>query len=83
MHKASGYLTGTAYFRPPNPPRSEHRYHLRKIKEELGFDIVRLRLQWNAIHQKPSYFAWEEYDEIVQICEEFGLKILADRKSVV
>jgi len=78
MDNAAGYLTGTAYFRPPNPPRSEHRYHLKKIKEELGFDIIRLRLQWNAIHQKPTHFAWEEYDEIVHICEELGLKVLLE-----
>jgi beta-galactosidase len=78
MDETSSYLTGTAYFRPPNPPRSEHRYHLKKIKEELGFDIIRLRLQWNAIHQSPTHFVWEEYDEIVQICEELGLKLLLE-----
>ncbi|MBM3800862.1 MAG: hypothetical protein FJW26_00975 [Acidimicrobiia bacterium] len=78
MENSSGYLTGTAYFRPPNPPRSEHRYHLKKIKEELGFDIIRLRLQWNAIHQRPDYFAWEEYDEIVGVCEQLGLKLLLE-----
>lgn len=72
------YLTGTAYFRPPNPPRSDHPAHLHKVKNELGFDIVRLRMQWNAIHRGPDRFDWDEYDEIADICEKVGLLLLLE-----
>ncbi|MBK8086304.1 MAG: beta-galactosidase [Devosia sp.] len=78
MTEAGAYLYGTQYFRPPNPPRHEHAFHLRKIKHELGFDIVRLRIQWNAIHRTPGRFDWSEYDEIADICEEIGLGFLIE-----
>lgn len=48
----SGYLYGTAYFRPPNSPRHEHREYLAKIRRELGFQVIRVRMQWNAIHRQ-------------------------------
>ncbi len=74
MKLPPAYLYGTAYFRPPNPPRSDHRRHLTKIKQELGFDLIRIRMQWNAIHRKPDFFDWDEYDEIAGICDELRLK---------
>lgn len=40
--------------------------------------MVRLRLQWNAIHCAPEAYAWEEYDEIVEICEKIGLLVLVE-----
>ena len=67
MNIPSAYLYGAAYFRPPNPPRHEHREHLTKIRQELGFDVIRLRMQWNAIHRQPDRYDWDEYDEIAAI----------------
>ncbi len=78
MKIPSAYLYGTAYLRPPNPPRSEHRRHLTKIREELGFDLIRIRMQWNAIHRQPDRFDWEEYDEIASICNDLGLQFLLE-----
>ena len=78
MKPPSSYLYGTAYFRPPNPPRAEHRMHLTKIRKELGFDVIRLRMQWNAIHRQPDRFDWAEYDEIAEICDELGLQFFLE-----
>ncbi len=72
------YIYGTHYFRPPNPPRGEHREHLTRIKEQLGFDVIRLRMQWNAIHRRPDVFQWDEYDEIVELCREVGLQFFLE-----
>ncbi|MBN1942532.1 MAG: beta-galactosidase [Phycisphaerae bacterium] len=72
------FLYGTHYFRPPNPPRDEHRGHLTKIRQELGFDVVKLRMQWNAIHRQPDVFEWDEYDEIVAICNDVGLRFILE-----
>lgn len=72
------YLYGTHYFRPPNPPRQQHEFHLNKIKKELGFDMIRLRMQWNAIHRAPDHFEWDEYDEIVDVCDKIGLKFFLE-----
>ena len=56
MNMPSTYLYGTAYFRPPNPPRRDHRAHLMKIREGLGFDIIRVHMQWNAIHRQADHY---------------------------
>lgn len=72
------FFYGTHYFRPPNPPRQEHRAHLTRIREDLGFDVVKLRLQWNAVHRQPDVFQWDEYDEIVGICGEVGLRFILE-----
>jgi beta-galactosidase len=70
------FVYGAQYFRPPNPPRPRHRFHLENIRENLGFNTVKLFVQWNACHRLQGTFDFEELEEIVGICEEFGLKVL-------
>lgn len=72
------YLYGTHYFRPPNPPRSEHLFHLRQIKEVLKFDLVRVRMQWNAIQRLPDRCDWAEYDQIMEICGDLKLRVMLE-----
>jgi len=67
---------GTNYWRPPNPPRNEHRLHLNKIKNELGFDLVYLRLLWNWHNRRPGEFLFDEVHEIFDICSEVGLSVM-------
>lgn len=73
MRLPKAYLYGTHYFRPPNPPRGDHCHHLTRIRKELGFDMIRIRMQWNVIHRKPEWFDWAEYDEIADICQRLEL----------
>ena len=70
------YVYGTAYWRPPNPPRDQHRFHLTKIKNELGFDLVRVWSPWNWHHRRPDEFQFDELHEIFDICGELGLSVL-------
>ncbi|MCH2130888.1 MAG: beta-galactosidase [Pirellulaceae bacterium] len=67
---------GTCYWRPPNPPRDEHRFHLKKIKNELGFDLVYLRLLWNWHNRRPGEFLFDEVHELFDICEDLGLSVV-------
>jgi hypothetical protein len=60
MEKQRVFHCGTAYWRPPNPPREKHRFHLDKIKNELGFDFVRLHMPWNWHHRRPDQFVFDE-----------------------
>jgi beta-galactosidase len=76
MEKA--FLYGTHYWRPPNPPREQHRYHLTKIKKELGFDLVKFRMLWNWHHREPDKFTFDEVHEMFDICDEIGLKVLLE-----
>ncbi len=78
MDITSTFVYGTHYWRPPNPPRDQHRRHLELIKTELGFDLVRLRLQWNWHHRRPKTFDFDEVHEICDICDEVGLAVLLE-----
>ena len=66
MNKTKTFHCGTNYWRPPNPPREQHRRHLEKIKNDLGFDIVNLRVIWNWHHRKAEEdrFTIPEADEM-------------------
>lgn len=72
------FLYGTAYWRPPNPPRDQHRRHLDIIKGELGFDLIRCRLQWNWHHRHPDGFDFDELHEIFDICDRIDLGVLIE-----
>ncbi|MDP7399829.1 MAG: beta-galactosidase, partial [Lentisphaeria bacterium] len=67
---------GTNYWRPPNPPRNEHRLHLNKIRNELGFDLVYLRLLWNWHNRRPGEFLFDEVHEMFEICRGAGLSVI-------
>jgi len=76
MKKSEEFYYGTQYYRLPNPPREQHLYHLTKIKDELGFNIVKLFIQWNMQHIAPGKYDFEEMNEIFDICDKKGLKVL-------
>lgn len=75
MKDKKEFIYGTQYWRPPNPSRDEHRYHLTKIKDDLGFDLVKFRMLWNWHHREPERFVWDEVHELFDICDEIGLGV--------
>ena len=75
MEKSQHFTYGTHYYRPPSPPRGEHKAHLLKIKNELGYNLVKFRLLWNWFHRGPDEFHWDEVHELFDICDEIGLDV--------
>lgn len=78
MHKRRGFVYGTHYHRPPNPPREQHNFHLPRIKNELGFNLVKFRVQWNAIQRRPEEFDFAELAEMFDICDRIDLNTLVE-----
>ena len=72
------FLYGAQYYRPPNPPAEQHKYHLRRIKEELGFNVVKFRLQWNFIERERGVLLLDEVEEMFKLCDEIGLGVIAE-----
>ncbi len=68
------FLYGTAAYRP----RCEFRKHLTIIKHDLGFDILRLRVQWNPINHQPNVYDFAELDELMDLSDELGLKVFLE-----
>ena len=78
MQKKNIFYYGAQYFRPPNPPRGQHRFHLEKIKKELGFNVIKLFWLWNASQRMRGVFDFNEYEEILAICDELELNVIVN-----
>jgi beta-galactosidase len=70
------FYYGVQYYRKPTPPRDSHRYHLEKIRDELGFNIIKVWVMWNCVEPRPGEYNLEEFGEILSICDELGLKVV-------
>lgn len=72
------FLYGAHYHRPPNPPEDQHPFHLTRIKNELGFNIVKFRLQWNWIERKRGVLYLDEVHKMFDLCDKQGLNVIAE-----
>ncbi len=68
-------LLGTQYYRPPFPERrfwsdDLHRMH------EVGLNAVQLWAVWGWIEPEPGRYRWEDYDELVELAERQGLRVV-------
>lgn len=72
------FLYGSQYYRPPNPPEDQHPYHLQRIKNELGFNVVKLRLQWNWIERVRGELYLDEVEAMLDRCDSLGLGVIAE-----
>ena len=72
------FLYGAQYHRPPNPPADQHEYHLTRIKNELGFNVVKFRLQWNWIERKRGVLELDEVERMFKLTDELGLGVIAE-----
>ncbi|MBN2292081.1 MAG: beta-galactosidase, partial [Pirellulales bacterium] len=58
--------------------RHQHRFHLEKIKKELGFNVIKNFCQWNSCSRKPGVYDFSEYEEVMSICDEFELNVIVN-----
>jgi len=72
------FVYGTHYWRPPSAASGQHRHHLTRIKEEMGFDLIKLRVGWSWHHREPDRFDFDEVHEVLDICDEIGLRAMIE-----
>jgi beta-galactosidase GanA len=70
------FIYGTAFYRPPNPPASMRREMLKAIAQEYQFNIVRIYPAWVYYHPAPDRFVFDDLEEVMKYCDEFGLRVL-------
>ena len=75
MRQVKHFTYGTHYYRPFSPPRNEHRSHLLKIRNELGFNLVKFRMLWNWFNRAPGEYVWDQVHELFDICDEINLDV--------
>lgn len=72
------FLYGAHYHRPPNPPEDQHEFHLNRINDELGFNVVKFRLQWNWIERERGKLYLDEVHKMFDLCDKNGLNVIAE-----
>jgi len=72
------FLYGAQYHRPPNPPADQHEYHLTRIKNELGFNVVKFRLQWNWIERSRGVLELDEVERMFALADGLELFVIAE-----
>ena len=48
-----------------------------RMAREAGIGWAKQQFIWAEIEPQPGRFRWEKYDEIVALCEDYGLQIVA------
>jgi beta-galactosidase GanA len=49
---------------------------LRTIAQHYHFNIIRVYPTWDYYHRAPDKFVFDEIEEVMKYCDEFGLKVL-------
>jgi beta-galactosidase len=70
------FLYGSQFYRPPNPPRARRREMIRTIAEEYKFNTIRLWPNWDYVNPEPDKWMFDEVEEVMSYCDEFGIKVL-------
>ena len=70
------FLYGSQFYRPPNPPRALRRDMIRTIVEEYKFNVIRIWPNWDYVNPEPDKWIFDEVEEVMGYCDEFGLKVL-------
>ena len=70
------FIYGTEFFRPPNPPRALRHEMLKAIANEYKFNIIRIYCSWVYLNPEPDNFDFTEIEEVLNDCDQLGLKVL-------
>ena len=70
------FIYGSAFYRPPNPPASMRREMLKTFAQEYKFNIIRIYSPWAYHNREPERFNFQELEEVMGYCDEFGLRVL-------
>jgi beta-galactosidase GanA len=70
------FIYGSAFYRPPNPPRAMRREMLRAIAQDYKFNIIRIYPGWDYYNPGPDKFVFDDVDEVMGYCDEFGIRVL-------
>lgn len=74
----SGFVYGSQFYRPPNPPRPLRRAALERIANEFKFNTIKIWVMWNWCAPEPKQFDFAEAEEILSACDELGLRVVVN-----
>lgn len=66
---------GVQYYRPPFPEEQYWREDLKKVKT-AGFNTLQLWILWGWVEARPGTYDFSDYDRLVALADEAGLKVV-------
>ncbi len=72
------FLYGAQFFRPPNPPRAERARDLKRLAEELKFNVIKIWPMWNWCNPEEGIYVFDEVEEIFAECDKLGVKVVVN-----
>lgn len=66
---------GVQYYRPPFPEERYWKKDLKNIKA-AGFNTLQLWVLWSWVESQPGRFDFSDYDRLVELANEAGLKVV-------
>jgi len=66
---------GSQYYRPPFPVREHWAGDLRQMRE-ANLDTVQIWVMWGWVEADPGKFAFDDYDELIQLAGQAGLNVI-------
>lgn len=70
------FLYGTHFYHPGGPPRSQLRELLKDIAQKHHFNVIRIYPPWDYYNPEPDRFVFDDLEEVLKYCDEFGLRVL-------
>jgi beta-galactosidase len=68
-------IFGAQYYRPPFPDRSHWKADMEDMRRS-GLDTVQLWACWGWIEPEPGGYSFDDYDELVALADQAGLKVV-------
>ena len=68
-------IFGAQYYRPPFPDRSHWKADMQHMRRS-GLDTVQLWACWGWIEPEPGGYSFDDYDELVVLADQAGLKVV-------
>ena len=68
-------ILGAQYYRPPFPDRSHWKADMEQMAR-AGLDTVQLWACWGWIEPEPGGYCFDDYDELVVLADQAGLKVV-------
>lgn len=72
------FTYGVQFYRPPNPPMGKRYDDLAKIAKDLKFNTIKIWASWNWCNPRSGEYIFDEIEDIMSYCDEFGLKVVVN-----
>lgn len=68
------FIFGAQYYRAPTPEPACWEFDMARMRE-LGFNAVKLWVQWRWSHRRPDAFEFDDLDRLMDLAAEHALRV--------